>query len=405
MITPKNHPIKFLLHFEWVLLAIVLVVELLPLPLPRGAVRSPLLNLVVVGVLLGLGLRLPDREPTAQWLHLVSTATVLIVGTFIGKVRLIYSLYIVVAARSCFIFSSYSRQVITGFIFVLAFLQQFERIQNRPIQALPGFLPPIRRMAEFREERLIIMAISSVLLLAIILLFIQRMVDAVLAEQQSRDRLEQANAQLRRYALRVEDVATLQERNRIAREIHDSLGHSLTAFNLHIEAALRLFQSDPDEAQALLIEAKQLAQNSLQNVRQSVSDLRSSPLKGQSLQTALTELVSDFCRSTGITPDVEIELQQAISNDRQMTLYRILQEALTNISKYAQANTVKISLSSNADQVQLQISDDGRGFDPNQITSGFGLQGMQERTQALDGNWQLKTQPHQGCQITVKIPN
>jgi signal transduction histidine kinase len=405
MITPKNHPIKFLLHFEWVLLAIVIVVELLPLPLPRGAARSPLLNLGCLGILFGLGLRLPDREPTAKWLHLLSTVAILMFGTFIGKIRLIYLLYIVVAARSCFIFSIYSRQIVTGFLFVLAFMQQFDRLQNRPPRPLAGLLPPIERLAEFREERMIIMAISSVLMLMIVLLFIQRMVDAVLAEQQSRDRLEQANAQLRRYALRVEDVATLQERNRIAREIHDSLGHSLTAFNLHLEAVLRLFKSDPDEAQELLVEAKQLAQNSLQNVRQSVSDLRSNPLKGQSLQAAIAELVSDFRRSTGITPDVAIELQQAVSNDRQMALYRILQEALTNISKYAQASTVNISLTSNANQVQLQIIDDGRGFDPSQITSGFGLQGMQERTQALDGDWQLKTQPHQGCQITVTIPN
>jgi signal transduction histidine kinase len=195
-------------------------------------------------------------------------------------------------------------------------------------------------------------------------------------------------------------VATLQERNRIAREIHDSLGHSLTAFNLHVEAALRLFNSDPEEAKELLVEAKQLGSNALQSVRESVGTLRSNPLQGKSLTAAITQLTEDFARSTGITPDVSMQTPMPLPDDQAIAFYRISQEALTNISKYAQATTVSIAIS----PTQLQITDDGRGFDPTQTTSGFGLQGMQERTSAIGGEFQLVSAIGRGCTVVVTVP-
>jgi signal transduction histidine kinase len=408
MITPQNHPIKFLLQFESVLLAIAILIELVPLPF--GPHRTPLLNLVCLVIFMGLGLRLPDREASLKVVHLASSVALLVFATFVGKVRLVILLYVVLVVRSGFILPARSRTLMTLSVFVLAVVHQFYRLQfeRLPPGIRSGIGPRIGQMAEFREERALVMTVSSLILLGLVLVIMQLMVDAILSERRSRQELEQANIQLRQYALRIEDVATLQERNRIAREIHDALGHSLTAFNLHLEAALRLFNRDPQEAKALLIEAKQLAANSLQDVRQSVAELRSNPLQGKSLSVAIQALIDDFSRSTGIQP--EFVCDQALvdclnlSSEQQVTIYRIVQEALTNISKHAQATIVKISLSQIDQQCQLIIDDNGCGFDRSLTSSGFGLQGIKERTQFLGGTSNIQTQLNQGCKIIITVP-
>jgi signal transduction histidine kinase len=403
MITPKNHPIKFLLQFEWVMLLVAFLIELPQFPIgPQG---SPWLAFLLIGGFALLGLALPKDDPKLKYLHLAASFALLLVAAFEAKLRLIVLLYVVLVMRACLTFPAGVRVFITISIFCFSLFHQIDRIQNfeanRPPRPIGREFSTPRRPpgGPSREERLIIAAISNTMLLGLVLGFIQLMIDAVLSERQSREQLEAANSQLRRYALRIEDVATLQERNRIAREIHDSLGHSLTAFNLHVAAALRLFNSDPEEAKDLLIEAKQLGSNALQSVRESVGTLRSHPLQGKSLTAAITQLTEDFARSTGIVPDVSIQTNN-IPEDQAVAFYRISQEALTNISKYAQATTVSIQIT----QTQLQITDDGRGFDPQQTTSGFGLQGMQERTSAIGGQFELKSAIGQGCTIRVVVP-
>jgi signal transduction histidine kinase len=406
MITPKNHPIKFLLQFEWVMLLVAFLIELPQLPIgPKG---SPWLAFALIGSFALLGLRLPKDDPKLKYLHLAASFALLFVAAFEAKLRLIVLLYVVLVMRACLVFPAGVRVGITISIFCFSLLHQIDRIQNfeanRPNRPQRSEFPPPRRSPGGpgrmdREERLILAAITNTMLLGLVLGFIQLMIDAVLSERQSREQLEAANRQLRRYALRIEDVATLQERNRIAREIHDSLGHSLTAFNLHVEAALRLFNSDPDEAKELLVEAKQLGSNALQSVRESVGTLRSQPLQGKSLEAAIGQLTEDFARSTGIVPDVSIQTHP-IPEDQAVAFYRIIQEALTNISKYAQATMVSIEITQN----QLAITDDGRGFDPSQTTSGFGLQGMQERTSAIGGKFKLVSAIGRGCTIRVTVP-
>ncbi len=400
MITPKNHPIKFLLQFEWVMLLVALLIELPQLPIgPQG---SPWLALALIGSFAFLGLALPQDDPKLKYLHLAASFALLFVAAFEAKLRLIVLLYVVLVMRACLIFPVGVRVLITISIFCFSLFHQIDRIQNfeanRPPRSV-GREFAISRRGQFREERLILAAISNTMLLGLVLGFIQLMIDAVLSERQSREQLEAANQQLRRYALRIEDVATLQERNRIAREIHDSLGHSLTAFNLHVAAALRLFNSDPDEAKELLVEAKQLGDQALHSVRESVGTMRSHPLQGKSLADAIGQLTEDFARSTGITPTVQIQTNR-IPEDQAVAFYRISQEALTNISKYAKATVVSIQVSQN----QLVITDDGRGFNPSQTTSGFGLQGMQERTSAIGGKFELVSAIGRGCTIRVMVP-
>jgi signal transduction histidine kinase len=409
MITPGNHPIKFLLYFEWVLLAIVFLAELPNFP--RGESRILLLNLGGIVLFALLGLRLPKTNLNLKILHLGTAFATLVVGAMVAKIRFITLLYVIFFMRISLMLRSTARIFATIMIFVLALFYQFDRIRNAPQMMprwmRPGLMPPPPRMRNFADtmdERAWVMAISSLILLALIAVFIQLMIDAVLSAQQAKTQLESANAQLRRYALRVEDTATLQERNRIAREIHDSLGHSLTAFNLHLEAAMRLLKSDPAEAQELLVEAKGLGSQALQEVRESVATLRSHPLQGKSLEKAIAQLCEDFTRSTGLVPMATFNLSQPLNTESQTAIYRITQEALTNIAKYAQATAVQLNLRVDSTGIELMIQDDGRGFVLAQNTTGFGLQGMRERVAALNGELEIVTAVGQGCQILVTLP-
>ena len=279
-------------------------------------------------------------------------------------------------------------------------LMLFQKVpEPRRPRSLPPFVPPESFVHTIWTLRLNVAITFGLTLLLTLLL-----VNALLSERQSRKKLLLANDQLRQYALRIEDQATLQERNRIAREIHDALGHVLTAQSIQLENALLFLPAGSEKTESFLQEAKQLGARALQEVRRSISTLRANPLQGQSLEVAIGRAANEFYQTTGIQPECEIQLSQSLSIDISTTLYRIIQESLTNIWKHSQATQVWISLKEQSGSIQLQVKDNGRGFDPTQNTTGFGLQGMRERAIASGGQFYLDSDCHQGCQITVSIP-
>ncbi len=393
MVTPRNHPLKLLLFFEWGLLIFAFLAELPPSHPWED--RNFFLSLACLAGFAVLGLRLPERGKL-RYLHLGISGVLWTLATFIGRLRMFPLLCVMWVMRNCFIFTERWRNGLTLGILLLAFSAQADRLL---VDRLPRFarMNPVR--AEMAMERTWTLIVTSSLLLGLVMVFLQYLVDAVLAERRSREALGLANDRLRRYALKVEGVATLQERNRIAREIHDALGHSLTALNLHLDAGLRLLEQDPTEAQALLQEAKLLGKQAFQDVRESVATLRADPLQGKSLEASIHQLVAEFYKVTGIAPNCQI--QGPVPRELHTSLYRITQEALTNITKYAEATQVSLRLWQEGDRLHLQIQDNGKGFCPDLTPSGFGLQGMRERAEALDGSFCLTTAPGQGCQIQV----
>jgi len=228
--------------------------------------------------------------------------------------------------------------------------------------------------------------------------------NTVLSERQSREELAVANEKLRQYALRIENQATLEERNRIAREIHDSLGHSLTALNLQLETALKLSQSNPNKANDFLVRAKQLGSQALRDVRQSISTMRSHPLQEQSLEQAICLLLEDFHHANGFSPICLINLENSLPIELKIAIYRIIQESLTNVSKYARATEVRIEIDKTPKALRLSIQDNGKGFDFQQNTTGFGLQSMRDRALGIGGVFNIISAPGKGCKIMVDIP-
>ena len=209
---------------------------------------------------------------------------------------------------------------------------------------------------------------------------------------------------MRLYALRVDELATVQERNRIARDIHDSLGHSLTVFGIHLEGALRLLNSNPAKAAELLMEIKQLNANTLKEVRESVTALRSDPLQERTLADAISDLVAESQKTVCVVATFDNQLKSLLSHDMNIVIYRIVQESLTNVRKYSAATDVNISIIQSATDLEVTITDNGKGFALSQNTTGFGLQGMQERALALMGQLEVITAPKQGCSIIAKLP-
>jgi two-component system NarL family sensor kinase len=208
-------------------------------------------------------------------------------------------------------------------------------------------------------------------------------------------------------------VALVEERNRLAREVHDTLAQELSGIALQLEAADALIETSPERARARIRQALARAREGLDEARRSVLDLRAGPLERQALPAALSELTSRFAEETGIAVTAGLAADGPRLPARvEEALYRIAQEALVNVRRHAQATSVQIGLSVDTSHVRLSIADDGRGFDADghfaadtsQQPQGFGLIGMQERARLLNGTMQIHSCPGSGAQVEVTIP-
>jgi signal transduction histidine kinase len=227
----------------------------------------------------------------------------------------------------------------------------------------------------------------------------------VVEELYTPEQLAQMHDSLWQCVLQFANFSAAQERNRIARDLHDSLGHSLTGLNLQLQTAMKLCKPDPNQAQELLNEAHKLVAIASQEMRQSVKALRTDATEMQSLEEGIASLVNDFQQTTGITAEIDINLAMFPLPSHLVTpIYRIIQEALNNIRKYAQATSIQIHVCTTSTGVYLIVKDNGRGFDPEKVSGGYGLQGMQERVTVLQGRLHIESQPGCGCCISVGIP-
>lgn len=218
--------------------------------------------------------------------------------------------------------------------------------------------------------------------------------------------LGEANLKLREYAVQAEELAATRERNRLAREIHDSLGHYLTVVHVQLEAARALSDRDPGRARDALAKAQSLTQEGLQEIRRSVSALRASPLDHQSLVEALRQL-ADESTAAGLAAEVEVlGAPRSLSPQAELALYRAGQEGLTNARKHAQARHARLSLDYGpVPGVRLTVSDDGVGASPAATAAGgFGLLGLRERVQLLGGTMTTRTAPGNGFTLEVEVP-
>lgn len=214
---------------------------------------------------------------------------------------------------------------------------------------------------------------------------------------------EEVHEQLARYAREIEELSIMRERNRLAREIHDNLGHYLIAINMQAQAAHAVLKIAPEQAMEALNHIQTLAHEGLQEVRKSIAAVRSLPMENRSLHEAIEALVSD-AQSRGLLIDFQI-IGEPVPNSAEVeiTIYRIVQEALTNIHKHARAQhaTIKMHYGIAPASIKMEICDDGVGAE--KAGGGYGLLGLRERVRLLGGTLQIRTAPGEGFCIEVEV--
>jgi signal transduction histidine kinase len=222
---------------------------------------------------------------------------------------------------------------------------------------------------------------------------------ALLAELQS------AHEQLQEYALRTEEMAVVEERNRLAREMHDTLGHRLTVASVQLEAAQRLFPTDSERAAGLIGTVREQVREALSELRATVATLRSPVEADLHLRSALRRLMNHFEQATGLTIHRALPGEMPpLPDAHRLALYRAAQEALTNIQKHAGARQIWLVLSTSDDTVTLLVSDDGRGLVLSRDEGGFGLHGLRERAEQLGGALHVEPRPGAGTQLSLHLP-
>lgn len=206
--------------------------------------------------------------------------------------------------------------------------------------------------------------------------------------------LQTAHQQLRFYADEVEELAVTRERNRLAREMHDALGHRLTVAAVQLEGAERLIPTHPQQAAHMVSTAREQVRTALKELRETVAALRTPPEADLPLSKALARLATEFERTTGII--VHQSLPQEIpplAPALHLALYRTVQEALTNVQRHAHARQVWLTMHLDSKGITLQVRDDGQGIPSNAERLGFGLRGLRERAIQLGGKLWLESKP------------
>ena len=222
-----------------------------------------------------------------------------------------------------------------------------------------------------------------------------------------------ANVRLQRYAAAVEELSISRERNRLARELHDTLAHSLSAVAVQLEAVRSLWPVDLQAARHQLDRADETVRRGLTEARRSLRDLRASPLRDLGLILALKELAQTAAERAGAElilhlPEV---LEARVSTAVEQGMYRIAQEALENVARHAEADTITLRLLESQDVLTLDIEDDGRGLEVEagslSVADGnnhMGLRGMRERATVIGGRLRVQSEAERGTKIRLTVP-
>ena len=198
-------------------------------------------------------------------------------------------------------------------------------------------------------------------------------------------------------------LAALDERQRLARDLHDSVTQTLFSASVMAEMLTVLWKSNPEQVEAGLHDIHQLTREALTEMRSMVSEMRSPSAQSSDLTIMLNKLAEKLMARQNVKVDLDIQLSVALPDDVQMTLYRITQESLNNIAKHAEADTVHIELFSEKDTVTLCIKDNGKGFDPATIPADhFGVAIMRERAESIGATLEINSIPGKGTCISIQ---
>ncbi|MBI4758186.1 MAG: GAF domain-containing sensor histidine kinase, partial [Chloroflexi bacterium] len=221
-------------------------------------------------------------------------------------------------------------------------------------------------------------------------------------------RLHEERLAILRQQLAQVTAAQEEERRRIARELHDGVGPALASLNVRLHTARKLLERDQHLPAGEIEELADLAQANIQDIRRLIYDLRPAALDELGLVPALREYVTRYQEEQGLEVALSLpESDERLSAPLETALFRIVQEALANVAKHAQARRVEVAMTRDRGGVTLRIADDGQGFDPQAPRPGthLGLWSMRERVEQLGGRFELESTPGQGTKLMITIPH
>ncbi len=314
-------------------------------------------------------------------------------------------LFLLVAANMLTLTRDRKNRGIGIIILVILFLCTNDHVASTlvPVTSFESYLYPYtsQTAALFQGLSAALAALVLILFLVYILFLIQDQMLESAQMRQINDELRILNHQLEEVADVREKMGETRERNRLAREIHDTLGHTLTGLSTGIDAAKTLLQRDPDMAIKQLDILSATAREGLKDVRRSVRKLRPDALENHTLKGALETMIEEFMRSSGVKVSYVCHLDSLdFQPDEEDTIYRIVQECMTNSVRHGHASRIYISFGKDQDSLILIIEDDGKGC--VDIQEGFGLHHMKERIALLNGN--VRFYGRDGFEVLVELP-
>ncbi len=260
-----------------------------------------------------------------------------------------------------------------------------------------GYVPTAARMPT---------AVTMLMMGAVVFAFgilINRLAERL---RQQQTLLEETNAQLQDYANARDDLIISRERNRLARDLHDTLAHALSGLIVQLEAANAYWDVEPDIARDLLEQSVETARSGLQETRRAIKALRSQQLEDLGLALAVKSLAETAAERAAfdLTLDIPQQLPH-IEDDVEQCIYRVAQEGIANVVHHAQAQHLDLYMVSANESILLSIEDDGMGFAPQNVINGhFGVPGMKERARLVGGELEINSQPGRGTTVTLRVP-
>ncbi|SDT22720.1 two-component system, NarL family, sensor histidine kinase LiaS [Paenibacillaceae bacterium GAS479] len=202
------------------------------------------------------------------------------------------------------------------------------------------------------------------------------------------------------------EEAVLEERKRLARDLHDTVSQQLFAFHMSASSLPKLLQISPERAGEVMEQLITMSSLAQKQMRGLIAQLRPLELEGRSLEDALGRWFPDYCRQNGLQGELDWRVKGSISEAKEHQLFLIVQEAMANVVKHAQATSVTLTLSESRSGLMLLLQDDGLGFRADQVRPGsYGLSTMQERAMQLGGEAAILSKPGGGTRIRVSLPN
>jgi signal transduction histidine kinase len=306
-------------------------------------------------------------------------------------------------------YQAFPREGLLGYFLIplifVAWQYGFKSILLYILFLMPLELAIYLRLLEF-ESSLLPLLQGSTIRLIIYLIIGYLITHLVAGQRKQRDELAKANAQLLQYSHTLEQLAESRERNRLARELHDTLAHYMSGTILQLNGAKAIWEKDNLKSKSMLSNAVQTLSEGLDETRKAIQTLRKSPIETLGLTESLKDLAKQYADKLGLELRLEVESISYTPDKVGQTLYPIAQEVFRNIERHASAKSLTVILKQQQQHLLLVIEDDGKGFDAATVnkTKHFGLLGLEERATLLDGDVSIHSRPGQGTRVEVRLP-